>query len=305
MLSQTIAKKTKAEILDEYNSLLEKYDELKMISKTLNEPQNLELLDKAKEYTFDKIKGATDNLKNEIIKILSELSEKQTAEVQKLNDIQRAVEFSKKNLELNYGIQVAADTLQNLIQENENKKKEFEKELNLKKAEVEDEIWRTKRNWEREREEYDYDTEIKRRKDEDDYQVLKIQKEKGFLEREAKIVKSEEEIKNMRQQIDSFPSQMETALKQREREVAQKLNAEFENKTLFSKKDWVTEKNILEMQVKNLEELVKRQDDEIDKLRKEVENTRGHAQQLATKIIESGVSSKNPPKPEVENPSHN
>lgn len=285
----SLSKKTKTELVEEYNKLLEKYDELKMTSQALGDKRNLEIFEKAKDYTFDKIALSITNLKNELNSILNQLSDKLFSETQKLNELQQAMELSKKHLEVNYGIQIAADTLQNLVTEHESKKKEFEKELAFKKLEIEEEVEKVRRDRRREEEEYEYDTAFKHRRKEEAYQEEATKRENALEERERNMKEQEIEIQNMRKQMDDFPKQLDNALRQREQETTKNLKVEFEHTIGSMKKDWNAEKNIFEMQIKNLEEQLKRQSSEAIMLRQEAERANKKAQELAIKIVESGA----------------
>ena len=55
------------------------------------------------------------------------------------------------------------------------------------------------------------------------------------------------------------------------------------------KKDWEAEKNIFELTIKNLEETAKKQISEVASWRVEAEKAAKKAQELAIKIVESGV----------------
>ena len=291
-MSQTpIGKKTKAEVVEEYNKLLEKYDELKMASKILGEPQTLDLFSKVKDYTVNNLTASIAELKNSLNSNLTELSDKLLAEAQKLSEIQQAIELSKKNLELNYHIEIAAETLQNLIGENETKRQEFEKTAEQSRRDLGEEITNKKRDWSRELEEYNYDTKIKHKREEEFYQEQKAKKEAEFLERADQLKNQETELQNLRAQAADAPKQLEKALAAKEQELAKKLRSQFDQELLSAKKDWQAEKNIYELKLNNQEEQIKKQNTEISALKQETERANKKAQELAVKVIESSSKS--------------
>ncbi len=167
-----LSKRTKAEVMEEYNKLLENYENLKMTARVIHEPHSLQLLEKTKDYTANNITNALSSLKTELDNTLHELSEKLLAETQKLTEMQEACELSKKNLEVQYHIQIAAETLQNLINENENKKRELERELLQFMTKVEDAKEKVRREWSREQEEYEYATNVKHKRGEDAHEEI-------------------------------------------------------------------------------------------------------------------------------------
>lgn len=291
MSQMPIGKKTKAEVVEEYNKLLEKYDELKMASKILGEPQTLDLFSKVKDYTVNNLTASIAELKNSLNSNLTELSDKLLAEAQKLSEIQQAIELSKKNLELNYHLEIAAETLQNLIGENETKKQEFEKIAEQSRRDLEEEITNKKRDWSRELEEYDYDTKIKHKREEELYQEQKVKKEAELLERANQLKNQETELQNLRQQAAEAPKQLEKALAAKEQETVKKLRSQFDQELMSAKKDWQAEKNIYELKLNNQEEQIKKQNTEIAALKQETERANKKAQELAVKVIESSSKS--------------
>lgn len=283
MIQASFAKKTKTEILEEYNKILEKYEELKSDSNILSDSSSQTLFEKTKGWTSDSFARSLSDLRIAFHDTLNQLSDKMQTETQKLNEIQQAIELSKKNLQIHYGVQVAADTLQNLIAENENKKKEYEKELAVKKMGIEEEISKIKKDWAREQEEYEYNAKTKHNRDEETYQTIKTK-------HEEEMAAQAEEVQKMREQAEKFPKELEGAIKQKEQEVAKILRSEFDIKIGSLKKDWESEKNIFELTIKNLEETSKKQTAEIASWRVEAEKAAKKAQELAIKIVESGVN---------------
>lgn len=286
-----ISKKNKAEIVEEYNKLLAKYDELKMTSKILGEPPVLDLFSKVKDYTVDNLTASIADLKTSFNSNLTEMADKLLSEAQKFSEIQQAAELAKKNLELNYHIEIAAETLQNLVSENEAKKQEFEKIAEQARRDLEEEITNKKRDWSRQQEEYNYDTKIKHKREEELYQEQKAKKETEFLERENQLKNQEMDLQNLRQQAVDAPKQLEKDLIAKEQETTKKLRSQFDQELVSVKKDWQAEKNIYELKLNNQEEQIKKQNIEIAALKQETERANKKAQELAVKVIESGAKS--------------
>ncbi len=272
------SKKTKAELLESYDSLLQKYEELKMTSKMIQEPQNLELLSKTKDYTSENILKSASDLKTAFTNNLNELTEKLIAESKKFSEFQQAVELSKKNLEIAYNIQIAADTLGNLISEHENKKRELEMEIENKK-----------RDWQREQEEYEYNAKLKRQREQNLYEDEMKEKNKQLEERELNIKNQEQEFNNLKMEAENFPKKLNQELEQKEKELAAKLKAEFKIEMEMVKKDWELNKKLLEIQNQNLEDIIKKQNSEIIILRQEAEKANKKSQEMAVKVIESST----------------
>ena len=74
-------------------------------------------------YTVENIVKGLTNLKLDLGKTLTDLSDKLIAETNKLSEIQQAIATETKNLEEIYDIKVAAETMATFIQTNEERKK--------------------------------------------------------------------------------------------------------------------------------------------------------------------------------------
>ncbi len=166
-------KKTKQELFEEYQQLQERYDELKMSSKIINNPENLEIVSAAKsKITGDasqavsdfkkSLNGELDNLSTKLNDVLKNLLNQILDETNKFNELQQAIELSKKNLEVNYNIQIVAETLDNLVAEYEKKKNDLETSAQKEREELENSITLKKRDWEREKEEYEYASRVQK-----------------------------------------------------------------------------------------------------------------------------------------------
>ncbi len=271
-----LSKKTKAELLESYDSLLRKYEELKMASKLIQEPQSVELLTKAEDYTSENIFKSVSDLKITFTNNLNELAEKFAAESKKFSELRQAIELLKKKLEVAYNIQIAADTLENLISQHETKKRELELEIENKK-----------RDQQRELEEYEYNAKLKRQREQDLYEEEVKAKNKQLEERELNIKNQEQELNKLKLEVEAFPQKLNHEAEQKEKELAAKLQSDFKIEKEMIKKDWESNKKLLEIQNQNLEDIIKKQNSEITLLRQEAERANKKAQEMAIKIIES------------------
>ena len=278
----------KAELSEEYRKLLEKYEELKMTAQVMGDPSNLSLLERVKDYSPERLTASLAELKAAFAKIVDEFSGRLAAEAQKLGEIQQAMELSKKNLELNYHMQVAAETFQQLVLGHEVKQRELAKETEAKRQTLSDEIEQAKRKWQREQEEYQYRTKVERRRAEEAQAEERAVKEKDFQERVEHLRQQEAELQHLRQQVEAAPAQLEKALALREQEVTKRLRTQADAELATVKKDWAAAKNLLELKISTQHEQLKQQGSEIAALRQEAERANRKAQELAVKVIESG-----------------
>lgn len=283
-----LSKMTKAELSEEYRQLLEKYEELKMTARVVGEPKNAELLERVREYTSEHLTASLGTLKTEFGKTVDEFSGRLLAEAQKLGDIQQAMELSKKNLELHYHIQVAAETLQQLVAEHEVKQRELTKATEAKRQTLTDEVETVQRDWQREQEEYEYRKKQEQRRAGEADAEARAKKEQELATRVEQLRQQEAEVQQLRQQVAAMPAQLDKALTLREQEVIKRLRAQADAELATAKKDWAAAKNLLELKISTQHDQLKQQGAEIAALRQEAERANRKAQELAVKVIESG-----------------
>lgn len=288
MSQAPLPKMTKSELAEEYQKLLEKYDELKMTARVVGEPKNAELLERVREYTAEHLTASLATLKVEFGKTVDEFSGRLLAEAQKLGDLQQAMDLSKKNLELHYHIQVAAETLQQLVTEHETKQRELAKAASLNRQTVADEMDTARRDWEREQEEHTYRIKVQRQRAGEQYAEEQAKREQEFQERVDRLRQQEVDVQNLRKQVEAMPAQLEKALALREQEVAKRLRAQADTELAAAKKDWAAAKNLLELTIGTQHDQLKQQGAEVAALRQEAERANRKAQELAVKVIESG-----------------
>ncbi|MDP3245329.1 MAG: hypothetical protein Q8M83_06815, partial [bacterium] len=171
--AQLVAKKTKSEILAEYSALLEQYEELKTASRLVYQPQSAEAIAKAKASTADSITKSISELKMTVASGLNQLSSTASDHLTALlneifralatfDELQQAIEISRKQLDVQYKIQVGAEILEQVVNEYEAKKHQLEIDFVEQKTALETEIAIKRRNYERETEEYNYTTKLSR-----------------------------------------------------------------------------------------------------------------------------------------------
>mgnify|MGYP001564497204 CR=1 FL=1 len=298
-IPSVIVRKTKQEVLEEYQKLKEQFDELQAISGSAYRAENREILSKAKEQlggvtqSVSELKKSVgesfDSAFNQLSGNLDTLLAAILEQANKFNELEQAIELSKNHLKINHGVEVAAETLENLMGEYEKKKKEFEEYAKEQKELMGAEIIAAKRNWQREEEEYQYSFDLKRKREQALFEEEKLKKEQQLAAREGELKNREMESDKLRKEAEKFPNLLNSELQAREKEVARCLNDEWEQKAALLKKDWESEKRFYEMQIKNLEDQIKKQEAETGILKKEAEAANKKAQELAVKVIESGA----------------
>lgn len=310
-------KSKKEEILKQYEELLVKHKEKEKIAKGIDketkEAAQKTVVEKATAYTVENIVKGLANLKLDLSKTLTDLSDKLIVETNKLDEIQQAIATESKNLEEIYDIKVTAETMATLIQTNEEKKKAFEEEMAITKEQWEKEQKEhelavkerdasLKKEKERETEEYAYNLALARKKDKDAYEgeraalkkALKEEREaqeKKLAEREAAVAAQEAEIAESKAKAEAFPAELAKTVEKAKKETTALIEEKAKQKAELLAKEVEGREKIAELEIKTLESTIAKQAVQIESLAKQLNNATSQAQNIAVKAIEgaSGV----------------
>jgi len=302
---------TKKEMLAAYNELLEKLQEKEKAElrpeEKMTEKKNKEIMEAVDSLSSEGVMKGISDLKLEIGKMLTQLSEKLEERVTEYQKVKDAIQIKKAELQEIYEIEKAAHTLTALIEAQSQKRKEFEEEMRVRKEELEQEIQQIRTEWEnekkkieREREEYAYnlkrEQQLARDKFEDEKakldKELRLKREsaeKELAEREKAISQKEEEFNELKKKVNTFPKEMELAVNRAIKETQEKFRAEAEGKEALLRKTFEGERNVLQAKIEMLEKKTKEQSEQIAKLVQQLEAAYQKVQDLAAKAL-GGVS---------------
>ncbi len=302
---------TKKEMLEAYNELLRKLQEKEEAElkpeRKIAEKKNREVVDAVDTLSSEGVMRKINDLRLEIGKMLTQLSEKLENQVGEYQKIKEAIEVKKAELKEIYEIEKAAHTLTALIEAHSQKKKEFEEEMRNRKEELEKEIQQLKTQWEsekrkvqREQEEYTYNLEREQKlaRDKFEDEKAKLDKElhlkresveRELAERERAISQREEEFNQLKKKVDAFPKEMELAVNRAVKETQQKMRQEAENREALLRKAFEGERNVLQAKIEMLERKTKEQSEQIARLLQQLEAAYQKVQDLAAKAL-GGVS---------------
>lgn len=297
----SLSKKTKNEILDEYQKLLSTIEDAKIISKTALSPSSLECVAKANEFNSELIEKEGSRLEGDmksgfndflarILELRKELSFKLENELKKFNELQSAIEVSKMLLKNNYHIEVAAESLNRLVEEYAEKKKELSASLEKIREDFEREISLKKAEWERQIEEWNYSFKQKKQREDEALNEESARREKEWLERETLLKAEESEIAKLKIQAEKFPEILASELAKREKEISEQRKSEHANTLNFKEQEWAAREQVSKLKIDNLESQIKKLEAEVIVLKKEQELANRKAQEMAIKVIESGAA---------------
>ena len=239
---------------------------------------------------------------------LDTLSSSLVDQAKRLQELEEAERLRKQRIAELSDVQVAADTLGDLVARHEREREEFEKERAAARSdwqaekerfsrELAEERALQRKQWEREEEEYGYERKLKRSREEADYQAKrqamiasftdeKARAESELAVREQAVSTREGELAELKARVEAFPKELEAAVA---REVA-RVRAEAEERARVEAalrgKDVEGAEKLLKLQIANLDKMVKEQAGRIDELQAEVKAANEKAQALALKVIE-------------------
>ena len=320
---------TKQQMLDAYNDLLKQVQE-KRESELKPETKIEEKMMKtavviADSLSTEGIVKEVGNLKAEIGKLLSQLSDRLEEEVNEYRQVKKAIDVKEREVQEIYEIQKAASSLAALIEAQQQKRQEFETEMRGKKETLESETQNMRAEWEKEKKLHETEikerdvTELKKRerekeeylyafqreqqlaKDQFQDQKAKLEKEsqqkkeqmeKELAERTKVIAQKEVEFAELQRKAINFPKELDLAVSKAVKEAVEKVQLEAKNREDLMKKEFDGERNVLNTRIASLEKAVKEQNDQIARLSQQFEKAYNQVQEIAVKSIEGSSNAK-------------
>jgi hypothetical protein len=320
---------TKQEMLETYRLLLKQLQEKEPAElkpeKIAEEKKSREVVQVAESLNSEGVARQIGQLKIDIGRMLSQVSDRMEEEVNRFISVQQAVSAREKELQEIYEIERMALTFSALIEAQNSKRLEFEKEMALKKEILQREIDTTREEWEkeqeshdaavkerdsaekkrqtREKEEFDYAFtreqqvakdrfEYERGRLEDELKTKRDQMEKELKTREAAIAESEGELEDLRKKAIQFPKELETAVARAVKEVSDRLVSEAKSREALLLKEFEGERNVLNTRIESLEEVLKEQSERTLRLSQQLEAAYQKVQDIAVKTVEGATSFK-------------
>ena len=294
-----LSKRTKQEILDEYDKLQDQIEEIRSTAQTVHSQPALELLEKTKAKTPQSVEKLFSDFQASLHGHLMEMRVAFLEQTGSLQEIQKALDLSRQQLELQRHITVAADALDLLVEEQTKRNATFEVESEKRKQELDGLITAKKKTWEREAEEYEYQKKLRQERD----QVETEEREKVLLVRESSIRTQEQEMIQMKKTIEQVPKELQQAIEKCEKDTTTRLMQQFSHEKTLLEKEAGAQVGLLQLTVKNLEDRLASREQEIDSLRQQTQEANTKAHTLAMKAIERPTTIVAPSNPAPNNQS--
>jgi hypothetical protein len=327
-LPKITAKTTRPQLIEAYNKALEIIAQRSVDkageTKTDREKQ---IVEKVSGITPESIIKGLADVQISIGKSITDLEQKLITESNKFIELQEAIALETSKLKDIHDVEYQCNALAALIHAQEDCKQSFEREMEEKRRSLEEEIQLNREEWkkeqtghetaikereaqmkkqrERDEEEYKYRLNVERRKDADDYvakkakleqelSALKQQVEKEIAEKKEVLKIQEKEVEALRKRTDNIPAEIEEAVKKAETEVRTTMKQQFDIDKKLASNEVEAEKKLNALKISNLEQIIVKQQAQINELTKQLQTATKQVQEMAVKAIEgaSGIKTR-------------
>ena len=326
-----IVKDSKTEILAELNRILDRDRPSSKVATKEEEAQlakNKEIVARAANNPVDTIVKGMADLQLEFGSIVSELSDKLTAEVEKLTEAKQAIEIETQHRTELQKIRVVADALYIITQEHQQSLKAIEQQLTSEQEELVKEQTQVRKNWaqnakeyaeqqaelatitakERQKEQDEFQYKLTRdrqlqtdtyaetkRNQEQEIQSRDREQQKQWKEREKFLKDNQKLLDENLAKVTAFPAELEEAVKKAREEAIKETSADAKVKADLFEKEWEGAKQGYEMKIQSLERVVERQSEQITAMTEQLQAVMNQAQSLAMRAFETSarISEKN------------
>ena len=272
------------------------------------ERQQKEVLEVSAATTVEVVIRSIAELRLGVNGALDTLSTALVEQTKRLAQLEEAERLRRMQIEELSDVQIAANTLADLVARHEQERAEFEREKVAATTawqeqrarfatELVEEKVQQRKQWEREEEEYGYDRKVKRSREEADYQAKRqamlasLSEEKARVEaelaaRNQAVAVREGELAELKARVEAFPAELEKAVTREVARVRVEVEERARVEATLRGKDVEGGEKLFKLQIANLDKMVKEQAGRIDELQAEVKVANEKAQALALKVIE-------------------
>jgi len=314
---------TKQQLLEAYQQALQTLQEQE---KHLLQPESMRkkkqtqaTLKAVAHISSDAVIQQTTRLKQEVNKILLNLTDRLTTEIDRLDHLQLAIEIKEQELQEVYDIEHQAATLASLIEAHQQQKEALELDMARARDRLTTEMEALRAQWKKEKQEYEAKGRERRERDakkrkrqEEEYeysfaqeqqraqaqfaaqkasldqemQTLREQTERDIVQKGLDLAQREEEFTTLQAQVKEFPQRLETAAAEAVQENTEGLERTTRHQIELQENEWSGERRVLQTRIQSLEKTIKRQREHITKLTKQQDTAYQTIQKLTVKAIE-------------------
>lgn len=279
-----------------------------------------ELVAQATHYTADSIFKSLAKLQAAYGESTNKLAKDMSAEVEKLAQIQRAIQVEKARLDSLRNVQIAAEALNILQQEHQKTSQNLEDTFQKQDETLETAITKQREFWQQIRQEYEtrqakqtalqdkerqseeehyqYTQHRQHTLDADEYekqkralerQLVEEQqlKEKNWAEREQFLTAHQDEFEKNKTQVEKAPKELDEAVKKAREEAIRDTHKDEENKAKLLEKEVEARRKAAELKIESLKQVIAEQKTRIADLSQQLQTASGQAQKLAVQAVTS------------------
>lgn len=273
---------------------------------------------------FEDLIRDLDSIRTRFGDASSTLQHQLVREAGRLEDLRAEIASYTEHLKSLHGIEVVDDTLRELVRRYSETQRSAEEAFALRKRKLEEELEGRKSAWKkqqeehtrttaeahaaeglarsRDAEEYKYSTDRARKADADalaqekkrlqaELDGLQEGKTLQWNEREQDIARREQEYAELKAKATAFPKDLETAVGKAEAEGMAIARRQAKIAADLAQKEFDGRKRVAELKIAELESAIKKQDEQIAELSKQLANALKQAQDLAIKAIDGASNS--------------
>lgn len=141
----------------------------------------------------------------------------------------------------------------------------------------------------RDRESYEYEIGRRHKQAEDEFTDKKALWEKQLKDQQENLEKEKAELLDLRKMVDGFEMEKEKAVNEAQEILRKELTFKFETERRSREQEVKAERDILNLKITNLTTENNRLGDEIESLKKTLEEATKQLKEIAVKVIESGT----------------
>ena len=279
----------------------------------------------ADELSTEGVGKSISELKSVVGKMLGQLSDRLEEQVSRYVQIQRAIVTKDAELKEIYEIQRSASTLTALIESHERERDRFEGELAEMKLQLQREIEQTRADWEREKrqreaeaKERDAAEQKRREREKEEYRYAfareqqqardqfadetasankelaerKSVAERELAERERAVQAREEELAGLRRRVEGLAAETDAVVAKAVKDALARQQQDAATKEELLRREFAGERNVLTTRIGLLEQTVKEQAEQVDRLQDRADKAYGQVQEIAVRAIEGSGSAK-------------
>jgi chromosome segregation ATPase len=161
-------------------------------------------------------------------------------------------------------------------------KKQRDHEIAIAERDQQEEIARKREN-----ETYNYETSLAHKKAEDEFLEKKAKWERELEVRKDELAKEKLELETLRKQAAGFEAEKEKVVKEASLKLQKELTERFLTEKKLREQEVKAEQELLAFKITNLTQENLRQTNEINTLKKSLENATAQLKDVAVKVIES------------------